>query len=296
MNVLYAYKTFKCDHTVLAFDNYSWRNAFYPEYKKHRRDKLKQDPKEEKIAKEVGNFLQSFYNFCIENTNIICLESYGCEADDLVAGWVQHHPDDEHIIISSDSDFLQLLGDNVDMFDKRTSTLFHRGVKYKEAAFNKRHGVAEIYGLKWVEQDQYDPSWSLFEKVCKGDKQSDNITRSVPPRMRTTKLKAIFEDPENNGFEDLMSQVRTDEPNRPTVAELFERNIQLIDLTAQPDEIKELIKEVIDEAKEKELISNVGYKFTGFCSEYNLNAIKKILPDVVKPFAKFYYKEQNDGL
>ena len=31
------------------------------------------------------------------------------EADDLIAGWVQAHPNDNHVIISTDGDFAQLL-------------------------------------------------------------------------------------------------------------------------------------------------------------------------------------------
>ena len=35
------------------------------------------------------------------------------EADDLIAGWVQAHPNDNHVIISTDGDFAQLIAPNV---------------------------------------------------------------------------------------------------------------------------------------------------------------------------------------
>jgi len=39
------------------------------------------------------------------------------EADDLIAGWVQAHPNDNHVIISTDGDFAQLIAPNVKQYN-----------------------------------------------------------------------------------------------------------------------------------------------------------------------------------
>ena len=39
------------------------------------------------------------------------------EADDLIAGFIQLHPEANHVIISSDSDFQQLISENVSQYN-----------------------------------------------------------------------------------------------------------------------------------------------------------------------------------
>ena len=53
----------------------------------------------------------------------------------------------------------------------------------------------------------------------------------------------------------------------------YERNRTLIDLTAQPDEVKKEIASTIAEASVPKQISQVGTKFLKFCGKYELNRI-----------------------
>ena len=50
------------------------------------------------------------------------LQNPEAEADDMIARWVQLHPKEKHIIVSSDSDFYQLISDNVQMYNGITDT------------------------------------------------------------------------------------------------------------------------------------------------------------------------------
>ena len=44
---------------------------------------------------------------------IVQLQHKNCEADDFIARWIQKSSNDKHVIPSSDSDFYQLLNNNV---------------------------------------------------------------------------------------------------------------------------------------------------------------------------------------
>ena len=59
-----------------------------------------------------------FKDFVTDKTN--CTVTAGIlqlEADDLIAGWVQAHPNDNHVIISTDGDFAQLIAPNVRQYN-----------------------------------------------------------------------------------------------------------------------------------------------------------------------------------
>ena len=50
----------------------------------------------------------------------------------------------------------------------------------------------------------------------------------------------------------------------------YERNKILIDLTQQPDEIREECVDIISNAKQSETVQNVGIHFMKFCNKWNL--------------------------
>ena len=59
------------------------------------------------------------------------------EADDLIAGWIKLHPDYNHVIVSSDSDFYQLLDKNVTQYNGITNQHIKvDGVYDKDPALN----------------------------------------------------------------------------------------------------------------------------------------------------------------
>ena len=55
----------------------------------------------------------------------------------------------------------------------------------------------------------------------------------------------------------------------------FERNQILIDLTKQPDEIKAKSIQIVNDAVNKEPVSQVGIYFMKFCNKWNLQRMSE---------------------
>lgn len=55
----------------------------------------------------------------------------------------------------------------------------------------------------------------------------------------------------------------------------YERNVQLVDLTAQPDHIKVKIAECIADNSVPKTVGQVGVKFMKFCGKHNLVKISE---------------------
>ena len=109
-----CYERFKADHVVFCFEGRSWRKDFYTQYKANRKEtRDAMTPAEQEADKLFWETFDEFKNFVTEKTNCTVLQHPELEADDLIAGWTQSHPNDKHIIVSSDTDFYQLLSENV---------------------------------------------------------------------------------------------------------------------------------------------------------------------------------------
>jgi 5'-3' exonuclease len=193
------------------------------------------------------------------------------EADDLVAGWIQSHPADQHIIVSSDTDFYQLLSENVKQYNGVADELHTiQGIFDKKGSPVKDKKTKEAKKIP-------DPKWILFEKCMRGD-PTDNIF-SAYPGVRTVGSKnkvgltEAFEDKTSKGFawNNLMLQRWADHNGQEhRVLDDYERNRILVDLSAQPEEIKALITETISAGSQPKNISQVGLYFMKFCGKYDL--------------------------
>ena len=109
---------FSGSHVVFCLEGRSWRKDFYEPYKKNR--KVVADKRTEREKEEDDFWWEAFDHFCTfvkENTNCTVLREPTSEADDLIALWIQAHPDDKHVVISSDSDFYQLITPNVSIME-----------------------------------------------------------------------------------------------------------------------------------------------------------------------------------
>ena len=159
-----CWSTLEGSHVVFAFDRRSWRKDFYPQYKFHRHEdaatKTPQEQEEDKLFYESFN---DFHKFISEKTNCTVLEQHGLEADDLIAGWIQHHPNSKHVIISTDTDFYQLLAPNVKQYNGVTEELHTL-----EGIFDK-YGKPVIDNKTKQPKEVPDPKWMLFEKIIRGD-------------------------------------------------------------------------------------------------------------------------------
>lgn len=265
----------KADHVVFCLEGHSWRKDFYAPYKKNRavaRAALTDaELEEDKLFWETFDELKTFL---YEKTNCTVLQHEKLEADDLVAGWIQSHPNDEHIIVSSDTDFHQLLSTTVKQYNGVSDELHTI-----EGIFDKKG--APVKDKKTKENKTIpDPSWILFEKCMRGD-ASDNVFSAFPGvRTNGSKnkigLKEAFGDREKKGFSwnNLMLQRWTDHNGvEHRVLDDYQRNVTLVDLTAQPEYVKECISQTIVENSKPKDVSMVGAKFLKFCGKYDLKRI-----------------------
>jgi len=95
-----CWERFNADHVVFCFEGRSWRKDFYPAYKQNR--KVTRDamtPAEQEADQLFWQTFDEFKQFVTEKTNCTVLQHPQLEADDLIAGWTQAHPQDNHIII-----------------------------------------------------------------------------------------------------------------------------------------------------------------------------------------------------
>ena len=268
---------FEGTHVVLCLEGRSWRKDVYEPYKKNRkavRDALTpKEAEEDKIFWEAFDALNTFLK---DRTNCTVLQNPTLEADDLIAGWIKLHPDYKHVIVSSDSDFYQLLDENVTQYNG----ISNQHIKIDGIVNDKRKPVID---KKTKEQKQIgDPEYLLFEKCVRGD-TSDNIFSAYPGvRKKGTKnkigIQEAFADKDNKGFDwnNFMLQRWTDHDGvEHRVLEDYQRNRELIDLTAQPDNIKVALDVAIVEQVNKTPTGQVGIKFMKFCGKYDLQKISE---------------------
>lgn len=272
-----AYKDFNGSHVVFCLEGRSWRKDHYIPYKANRavaREALTEAEVEEDRA--FWQAFDDFKDFIDQKTNCTVLQHQQCEADDFIARWIQNHPDDEHVIISSDSDFYQLLSETVTQYNG----ISNQHIKIDGIVNDKGKPVID---KKTKEQKQIgNPEYLLFEKCVRGD-TSDNIFSAYPGvRKKGTKnkigIQEAFADKDNKGFDwnNFMLQRWTDHDGvEHRVLEDYQRNRELIDLTAQPDNIKVALDEAIVEQVNKTPTGQVGIKFMKFCGKYDLQKISE---------------------
>ena len=263
---------FGTDHVIFALEGRSWRKDVYAPYKRNRSDaRAAQNEKEQEEDKLFWETFDNLTKYLREQTNCSVIRHENAEADDIIARWISLHPQDHHTIISSDTDFVQLLADNVDQYNGITDELLT--VK----------GIFDAKGKNVIDKKTKepktipDPKWLLFEKCMRGD-SSDNVFSAYPGvRVKGTKNKTglieAFEDRDKQGYawNNLMLQHWTDhEGKEHRVLDDYERNRLLIDLTAQPVEIKQQVDQAIHEQISHKDIGQVGIRFMKFCGKYEL--------------------------
>jgi 5'-3' exonuclease len=267
-----AFRDQKADHVIFCLEGRSWRKDFYEPYKKNRA--VARAALTEEEAEEDTLFWEAFDSlkvFLAEKSNCTVMRHENLEADDLIAGWIQAHPDDEHIIVSSDTDFHQLLATNVKQYNGIADELHTI-----EGIFDKKGTPVKDKKTKEPKKIP-DPKWILFEKCMRGD-PSDNVFSAYPGvRTKGSKnkvgLQEAFEDKDAKGFNwnNLMLQRWTDHNGvEHRVLDDYNRNVTLVDLTAQPENVKVQIAETIALNSVPKNVPMIGAQFLKFCGKYDL--------------------------
>ena len=289
-----AWQDFGGSHVVFCLEGRSWRKDHYKPYKAQRAASraahTEREAEEERVFWEA---FDTFKEFVTEKTNCTVLQHPRLEADDLIAGWIQSHPNDDHVIISTDTDFVQLIAPNVKQYNGVSEiTITHEG--YFDAK-GKRVIDKKTQEVKAAP----DPQWLLFEKCMRGD-TSDNVFSAYPGvREKGTKnkvgLREAYGDRDSKGYNwnNMMLQRWTDhEGQEHRVKEDYERNQTLIDLSAQPDEIKTIIAETIAVATgANKNVSQVGIRLMKFCNLYDLKKIADQAQAYAEPLNARYSNE-----
>ena len=279
-----AWQDFNGAHLVFCLEGRSWRKDYYQPYKRNRADaRAAASEREQEEDRIFWEAFDTFKEFLITKTNATVLQHPNLEADDLIAGFIQSHPNDDHVIISTDSDFYQLIAPNVRQYNgvsEQTITI--------DGIFDKK-GKRVVDKKTNAEKDIPNPEWILFEKCMRGD-PTDNVF-SAYPKIRKNKLLEAFNDRNRKGFSwnNLMLQRWLDhEGKEHRVLDDYERNRRLIDLTYQPDNIKETIIDTIRKSSQPKNITQVGIRLLKFCNLYDLKKISDNIQQYSEPFQANY--------
>lgn len=270
------FRQFRPDKVIMAFDRpNNWRKQYtstdaclsQKPYKGNRRQTM--TPTERAKFEAFVEHLAEFEDMMRVHTSVVCLAEPGLEADDLIAGVVQTYTDDTVIVVSADRDMVQLLKyPNVQLIDpasgKDRRKEFDRPLNMSKHAYG---GDADLF---------------IFNKCLRGD-TGDNVG-SAYPRIRTTKILECYEDPYK--YTNLMNETWTDQNGREMrVGDVFKENRLLMDLSAQPPEIRQQIAETI-----KRETANPGnfsmFHFLKFCGKYDLKNIAKSIEQFVPLLSK----------
>ena len=286
-----SYEMFDASHTMLAFESFSWRRVAYPEYKSGRRQG-QMTAKEEKIQKLLYESIDKFRDFVATQTNASPIRANMAEGDDIIARWIELHPDVEHIVISTDGDMHQLVRPGVSVFSGMTNKCWtHNGVLISEENMLKKTPVSfQKWNSTWRNFDgEFDPKWSLYEKIMRGDR-SDSIPTAVKPRTRTTVLREAYSDPE--ALEKLIDTVREDLPGKPKVGDLIARNTKLVDLSYRPPEVNQSIDAVVKELRDRERQSRIGIKYQFFCRDHGMVRAGQLAHKFARPYSNPVHHEE----
>jgi len=292
-----VYNQFDADHVVFALEGRSWRKDFYEPYKKNRAvARAAQTEKEQEEDQLFWETFDSFTKYLQEQTNTSVIREPNAEADDIIARFIHLHPDDEHTIISSDTDFVQLIAENTQQYNGITDELIT-----SKGIFNGKG--KPVMDKKTKEPKAIpDPEWLLFEKCMRGD-STDNVFSAYPGvRKKGTKNKVglleAYADRSTKGYNwnNLMLQRWTDHNGEEhRVLDDYNRNRRLIDLAAQPEEIKEAVDTAIRQQVSHKDIGQVGVRFMKFCGKYDLNRISEHATQYGKWLNQTYTGVLNDN-
>ena len=213
-----------------------WRRDYFPNYKVNRKKERETTGHD---WDTIFNCLHAIRDDLTEYFPYKVVETYGAEADDIIATLIRFvKTNRKHLILSSDKDFIQLHGPNVDQF----SPVSKRMVNGK------------------------DPKAYLQEHILKGDR-SDGVPNVLSPDdtfiadkrqkpLRKATVSTILEAMNEYDPIDLYNLAKCP---RDTWIRNYQRNEVLIDLGYIPDELMMLINKEYNEAKVGERSQLLNY-------------------------------------
>lgn len=296
------------DHIVICSEgSHNWRKKLSPKYKLNRKEKMESRTMKEVVHDEkMLEVLNEFLTFMDNKTNVSVLKCDEAEADDMIARFCALHPTDKITICSVDNDFIQLINENVSLYNGSQKVMItNLGVldidknKFRMCAVDAK-GKLTIKRDYVGAEDPLKPDWieyALFCKCVRGD-SSDNIFPAYPKvRANSSKSKGVKKVGLNEAFEhrvvqdfewiNFMNQTWKDENgNTRKVEDEFKKNQVLIDFNYIPNEYKEKFDSYIKSHLKSKPMGLVGYNLMQF---FNLHSMIRQL-DYVNNFATLFSK------
>lgn len=284
------YTSWGGSHLVFYLEGKSWRKSVYPDYKANRKVAFAQlSPKEQEDHALLQEAFNDFTSYLSEKTNITVLRNPNAEADDMISVFIESHPHDQHVLISSDSDFFQLLRHpNVKIYDPVKDILITREGVFDDNGNRLAFLVDTNAKIKIGKKDPgfiVDENWfeyALFLKCIRGDK-TDNIFSAYPGvREKGTKnsigIREAYQDRNGKGYSwnnFMLQKFNHHDGTEHIVGNDYRRNKLLIDLSEIPDDIKqECLKIIADETNRKNVPAvEIGIGFMKFCGKWDLKRI-----------------------
>ena len=286
-----AWQDFNGTHVVFCLEGRSWRKDFYEPYKRNRKEhRDAMSPREAEEDKIFWEIFDEFKDFVTTKTNCTVMQNPVLEADDLIAGWIQAHPNEDHVIISTDGDFAQMIAPNVRQYNGVSNTTIT-----VDGYFDDK-GNPVIDKKTKEAKPAPDPQFMLFEKCMRGD-TSDNVFSAYPGvRTKGTKnkvgLNEAFADKTTKGYNwnNMMLQRWVDHNgDEHRVLDDYNRNVVLCDLTAQPEHIRKEINNTVAAVEPKD-ISQVGMRLMKFCAKWDMQRIADQAQSFAEPLQARYVK------
>lgn len=276
--IQFLYFKYNIDNIIIVFDGgKSWRKIFtsnanpnlitHKKYKDGRDDNKTQAEKDR--MNEYNEKLSLLSEFLTTQTRILCLQAKYLEGDDLIAGYIHKFPNDNHIIYSSDKDFLQL----INKFPGKVTLVTTDGSE------------------RSLEEWNNDPDLFLFEKCFRGEDRAKDNVQSAYPRIRQKEIFKAYVDESIKvnimKHEFVVEEIVNNEliSHKYKTEDLFKENKILMGLSHQPEPIKKLINSVIDEALNNTKSFDI-MKFMRFCTNNDMHDVIKDKDKFIKLFTK----------
>jgi 5'-3' exonuclease len=279
-----AVRKYSIDHVVFCLEGRSFRKDIYEPYKRNRIvDDMSVTEEEKEESRMFWDTYSKLTEYLTTKTNCSVLRHERAEADDMIARFIHLHPDAEHFIISTDTDYNQLITEKVKQYNGVTGELATLQGYFKE---NGRPVLDKEKKPKLLE----DPEYLLFKKCIRGD-SSDNVFTAYPraPEKGSKNrvgIREAFEDRHAMGFKwnNFMLQKWIDHNGQEVcVRDAYQRNKTLVDLNAQPQEIKDIVDQRIRESVKTVVTPQVGIHLMKFAGKHGLQKIA----DQAETYAKW---------
>ena len=217
LNSVRMYRTmFNEDYgeVVLTYDSRAyWRREIFPQYKMNRRKNREEDDKDwdgifgvlNQIKEEVKEFLP--YKV---------VETYGAEADDVIAIICKHYQSEKIMIISGDKDFIQL---------------------------QKYDNVSQYSPILKKMVNGHNPDTYIKEHILKGD-SSDGVPNVLSPDH--TFVEGLRQRPLSK--KKIEAWIKSETGMSDEVKRNYQRNHKLINLDNTPEDLQKSILDTFNEA------------------------------------------------